>query len=80
MRTMNITQLKIGKSARIIEIQGGLSVQQKFLDIGIVPGKTVKKTNDTILHGPVVLSVGPAQVAIGFGMARKILIEELDAI
>jgi ferrous iron transport protein A len=76
---MDITQLEVGRTARVVEIQGGQALQQKLRAIGIVPGRTIGKTNRAILKGPLVLTVGAVQIAIGFGMARKIVIEPLDA-
>jgi ferrous iron transport protein A len=63
----------------VIEIQGGPPLQQKLRAIGVAPGRTIGKLSRAILKGPVVLMVGSVQVAIGFGMARKIVVEPLDA-
>jgi ferrous iron transport protein A len=76
---MDMTQLKVGRTARVVEIKGGQPLKQKLQAIGVVPGRTIGKINRAILKGPVVLRVGSVQVAIGFGMARKIMVEPLDA-
>ena len=77
---MDLTQLEIGQNARIVEIRGGRTIQKKLHDIGIVPGRTIEKSSQTLLRGPVVLAVGTIQVAIGFGMARKILVDPLNSL
>ena len=76
---MDLTQLEIGRTARVVEIQGGQALRHKLRAIGIMPGKTISKTSRAILKGPVVLMVGSVQVAIGFGMARKIMVEPLNS-
>jgi ferrous iron transport protein A len=75
---MDLTQLEVGRNARVVEIRGGRGIQDKLNDIGIVPGRTIGKSSQALLKGPVVLSIGPTQVAIGFGMARKIVVDPLD--
>jgi ferrous iron transport protein A len=76
---MDLTQLEIGRTARVVEIQGGQSLQNKLHAIGILPGKTISKTSRAIFKGPIVLMVGSVQIAIGFGMARKIMVKPLGS-
>jgi ferrous iron transport protein A len=76
---MDITQLEVGRTAKVVAIHGGNALQKKLQAIGVMPGRTVGKVSRSILKGPVLLMVGSVQVAIGFGMARKIVVEPLDA-
>jgi len=43
--------------------------------LGIRPGKQVTKVSSTLFHGPITLRVDSARVAVGFGMARRIIVE-----
>lgn len=43
--------------------------------LGIRPGKKVTKVSSMFFRGPVTLRVDNTQVAIGFGMANRILVE-----
>jgi len=43
--------------------------------LGIRPGKKVTKLSSTLFRGPVTLRVNNTQVAVGFGMAKKIIVE-----
>jgi ferrous iron transport protein A len=43
--------------------------------MGIRVGKKVTKVSSQFMRGPVTLRVDNSQVAIGFGMAMKILVE-----
>ena len=44
---------------------------------GIVPGMVVEKTGE-LRGGPVLLRVGRCQVAVGRGLARKVLVEVVE--
>jgi len=43
--------------------------------LGIRPGRKVTKISSTLFRGPVMLRVNNTQVAVGFGMARRIIVE-----
>ena len=72
---LNLTQLKSGQSGVVIEIQGGLGLIHHLDSMGIRPGKKITKTSAQFWRGPQTVKVGNLQIAIGFGMARRILIE-----
>ncbi len=43
--------------------------------LGIIPGKKITKISAMLMQGPVTIEVDRAQVAIGFGMAKKIIVK-----
>ena len=72
---LDLTQLKSGQKGVVVEIQGGAGFIRRLESMGIRQGKTITKVSSQFLRGPQTLKVGNLQVAVGFGMARKILIE-----
>jgi ferrous iron transport protein A len=54
---------------------GGYGFIDRLHSLGIRPGRRVTKVSGMFMRGPVTLQVGRAQVAIGYGMAGKILVE-----
>ncbi len=64
-----------GQSGIVFQIQGGHSLINRLNALGIRPGQKIIKTGSTLMRGPVTIKVGNAQVAIGFGMANKIIVE-----
>jgi len=42
--------------------------------LGIRPGKEITKISSMFMNGPVTIQIDRSQVAIGLGMAKKILI------
>ena len=68
---MVLTQLRIGETARIMTIEGGWGLKQKLFLRGLIEGKVVRVVSN---YGPVTVEVDRSVVAIGRGMARKIMV------
>jgi len=67
--------LQAGCSAVVREFQGGKSLRQRLIELGLVHGTRVRVVkNDR--GGPLIISVGEGRLAIGRGMALKIMVEE----
>jgi len=61
---------------RILEITGGKGFVRRLSDLGLFPGQVV----EIVSRGPpVVVRVNDSEIAIGRGVARKIVVEELNA-
>ena len=73
---LNLTQLKSGQIGIITEIKGGEGLVRRLDTMGLAIGRKVLKISAQVWQGPQVIKVNNAsQVAIGFGMAKKILVE-----
>ena len=73
--TIDLTQMKPGESGEIVEIQGGFGMTRRVQSMGVRPGKKVTKVSSHFWQGPQTVQVDNTQVAIGFGMARRIIVE-----
>lgn len=67
--------MRTGQSGIVLQIQGGHGLINRLSALGIRPGQRITKVGSTFMRGPVTIKVGNAQVAIGFGMANKIIVE-----
>ena len=67
--------MQTGQSGIVVQIQGGHGLVNRLNSLGIRPGKRITKLSSMIMRGPVTIEVDRAQVAIGFGMARRIIVE-----
>jgi len=67
--------MEIGQTGTVIGILGGRGLMRRLEALDIRPGKKVTKVSSTLFRGPVTLRVDNAQLAIGFGMANKIIVE-----
>ena len=70
-----ISQLCAGQSARISRIEGGRGLMRRLEALGLRPGKTVRKVSSQFMGGPVTVSVDGRQVAMGRGMAAKVIVD-----
>ena len=68
---MTLSQLKTGEIARIIAIEGGRGLRQKLFLRGLFEGKVVRVVSN---YGPMTIEVDRNVVAIGRGMAHKVIV------
>ena len=72
---LTLAEMRTGQKGTVVGVLGGHGLIRRLDALGIRPGKRVIKLNSTLFRGPVMLRVDNAQVAVGFGMARKIIVE-----
>ena len=70
-----LAQMQTGQSGIVVQIQGGHGLVNRLGALGIRPGKRITKVSSMFMRGPVTIQVNTAQVAIGFGMASRIIVE-----
>ena len=73
-----LAELVPGEDAEIVALNGGEKFQSRLRAMGLAEGQTVRKLSRIRWGGPIILLVNRAQVAIGHGMARKILVRTND--
>ena len=72
---IDLTQMQPEEAGIVKEIQGGYGLIRKIQSMGLRPGKKITKVSSHFWRGPQTVEVDNLQVAIGFGMARRILVE-----
>ena len=72
---LTLAQMRTGQTGTMVGVMGGHGLIRRLDALGIRPGKKVTKISSTLFRGPVILRVDNAQVALGFGMAKKIIVE-----
>ncbi len=70
-----ISQMKPGESGVVIEFLGGKGLKQRLESLGLRVGKRVTKVSSQIWRGPQVIRIGNTQIALGLGVANKILVK-----
>lgn len=73
--SIDLTQMKPGETGVIKELCGGMEFMRRLQSMGIRPGRRIRKVSSHFWRGPQTIEVDKARVAIGFGMAKKIIIE-----
>jgi ferrous iron transport protein A len=72
---LTLAEMRTGQTGIVVGVLGGHGLIQRLDALGIRPGKKVTKLSSTLFRGPVTLRVNNSRVAVGFGMARKIIVE-----
>jgi Fe2+ transport system protein FeoA len=75
--TTNLTELGSGNSAKVINLQGSHNLMGKLEAMGIVPGTIILKKSAIAGKGPIIVEKGVVQFAVGYDMAKNILVEPL---
>ena len=70
-----LSRMEAGQGGQVVEIHGGRNIVNRLDAMGIRPGKRVTKVSSMFMRGPVTVQVGSGQLAIGFGMASRIIVK-----
>lgn len=70
-----LSRMEAGQSGTVVEITDGHGLVRRLEALGIRTGKKVTKVSSMLFRGPVMVRVDSSQVAIGFGMASRVIVE-----
>jgi len=76
MKKISLAKLKANEKGRVMEISGGLNLQNRLMNMGVYRGKEITKLSHIGLRGPVVIKAGRSILALGHGVAAKIILEQ----
>ena len=71
----SLTELSVGGISEVVMINGGWGMHHHLATLGIRPGKTVRQITIQPMGGPLLIEVEGTRVAIGRGMARRIMVK-----
>ena len=74
----SLADMKPGQSGVLVEIRGGHGMIRRLDALGLRLCKQVRKVSSMLMRGPVVMEVDGFQVAIGYGMASRIIVEIME--
>ncbi|MFW6457740.1 MAG: FeoA family protein [Planctomycetota bacterium] len=69
-----LIMLPASEDAQVVEVRGGKGMSQRLSSMGIYPGQTVSLINSNPA-GPVIVKIQGTRVAIGRGMAHRVMVE-----
>lgn len=67
-----LTEVALGERVRVVSAGGGRRHIQRLADLGLLPDREVQVVNNI---GPVIVALGNTRVALGRGVAAKILVK-----
>jgi len=74
---MTIDDLKIGQQGTISAVGGEGSLRLRFLDMGLIPGTTVKLQKVAPMGDPIQIRIRGYELTIRREDARKIILQEV---
>lgn len=72
---ISVAEMSSGQSGIVIEMAGGRGMVRRMQAMGVRPGVVVTKLTTQPFRGPVSAKVGSTQIALGFGLARRIMVK-----
>ena len=78
-KQLNLAQMRTGQSGVVVEIMGGHRMINRLSALGVRPGLIVTKTGSMLMRGPITIRAGNTQLAIGHGMANRVIVEPRES-
>ncbi|MFH0912951.1 MAG: FeoA family protein [Candidatus Omnitrophota bacterium] len=75
MKKISLVKMKKRQKGRVAEVLGGSVFINRMMSMGVYQGREITKISQFILRGPVAIKVGRSVLALGHGMANRILVE-----
>ena len=72
---MVLLDVKQGDWVRVLRLDGGEHLHDKLTQHGLYPGDCVRVLRTAPLGGPLLVDVNGREIALGRGVAQKILVE-----
>jgi ferrous iron transport protein A len=72
---MPLAMVRPGELVIVIGVRAGWGLQRKLADMGLTPGIQIRVINSQ-MPGPVLIDLRGSRVALGRGVAQKILVKE----
>jgi ferrous iron transport protein A len=78
MALKRLTEMKEGETGKIANIEAGRTATQRLVDMGLTIGTGIRVKEIAPFKGPVGVCVRDTCVALGYGLASKVLVEVED--
>ena len=72
-RCMPLTMVYPGQEVTLVDIDGGRGIRARLAGMGLTPGVKLRVLRTG--QGPVMVAVRDTRLALGHGMAHKIIVE-----
>lgn len=72
---LSLVFIEEGMRARIVDLFGGRGLARRLMEMGLSPGSEVRVIRNSF--GPMIVEVRGVRLALGRGLASKILVEPL---
>jgi Fe2+ transport system protein FeoA len=73
---MPLSMASPGQEVRLVGVRGGWGIRRRLADMGLTPGEKVWVVQSGP-SGPLLIAVRDSRLALGRGMAHKIMVEPI---
>ena len=70
-----LLQISPGNSVRVVDFDGGVHLRIKLTQYGIYPGDCLRLLRKAPMGGPLLVACNEREIALGRGVADKIIVE-----
>ena len=74
--TIPLSMVHPGERAEVVQIRGGRGLSARLASMGFYPGATLEVISNR--KGPLIVAREGMRVALGFGMAHKVMVRPLQ--
>jgi ferrous iron transport protein A len=74
---MSVADMKKGERAVFVGMHGGWGMRKRLEAMGVYPGVVLTKVSGHLFGGPVIIRIGRMQLAVGRGMAHRIIVHRV---
>jgi Fe2+ transport system protein FeoA len=75
-KTLPLSMVSVGEPVRLVKVRAGKRLVNRLTSMGLTPGVEMRIVQDT--GGPLTIAVRDSRVALGHGVAHKILVELIE--
>jgi ferrous iron transport protein A len=77
-KQVSLDRMRSGQSGLVLGIDGGHGMVMRLSTLGIIPGKKITKISSQLMRGPVMIEIDRTRVALGYGMAKRLLVQLIN--
>jgi len=74
MSHMPLALVSPGDEVTVVNVRAGFGLSRRLADMGLTPGTQIRVVNSQ-MHGPVLIEFRGSKLALGRGIAQKIMVE-----
>lgn len=73
---MKLIDVENGKWVKVTDYSSGRGIEQKLRQLGLLPGDYARVIRQAPFGGPLLVEIQGREIAVGRGVASRILVEE----
>lgn len=77
---MCLLNVQNGEWVRVLGFAGGQGVEEKLRPLGVFPGERARVVRQAPFGGPVLVEIQGREIALGRGVAAKVMVEALGGV